>query len=73
MDWIDVLKQISILVALWVAIYGIDAWQLIKTPKIKTPILKPSHLTFNFLEATRKSIYMQTIKARIVAINLDSS
>ena len=27
MDWLQILEQISILLAIWVAIYGIDAWR----------------------------------------------
>ena len=27
MDWIELIKQISILIGIWVAIYGIDAWR----------------------------------------------
>lgn len=27
MDWIQILQQVSILIGIWVAIYGIDAWR----------------------------------------------
>lgn len=27
MDWLEVIKQVSILIGIWVAIYGIDAWR----------------------------------------------
>ena len=27
MDWIELIKQVSILIAIWVAIYGIDSWR----------------------------------------------
>ena len=33
MDWIELLKQISILIAAWVAIYGIDSWRREHTGK----------------------------------------
>ena len=33
MDWIELLKQVSILIAAWVAIYGIDSWRREHTGK----------------------------------------
>ena len=27
MEWIELLKQISILLGIWIAIYGIDSWR----------------------------------------------
>lgn len=33
MDWIELLKQVSVLIAAWVAIYGIDSWRREHTGK----------------------------------------
>ncbi len=33
MDWIELLKQLSILIGVWVAIYGIDSWRREHTGK----------------------------------------
>lgn len=33
MDWIELIKHISILIGIWVAIYGIDSWRREHTGK----------------------------------------
>ena len=33
MDWLDGLQQVSLLVGIWVAIYGIDSWRREHTGK----------------------------------------
>lgn len=33
MDWLDFLKQLSVLIGIWVAIYGIDSWRREHTGK----------------------------------------
>lgn len=46
MDWIEGLKQISVLVAAWVAIYGIDSWRREHTGKRRLELAEDSLALF---------------------------
>ena len=46
MAWIELLNQISIFVAVWVAIYGIDSWRREHTGKRQIELAEDSLVLF---------------------------
>lgn len=46
MEWIELLKQISILIAAWVAIYGIDSWRREHTGKRQMELAEETLVLF---------------------------
>ena len=46
MDWPEVLKQISIIIAIWVAIYGIDSWRREHTGKRRIELVEDALALF---------------------------